>query len=279
MICMELVEGTPFPKIFQYEWDGDSKNCLLQGDIIGKDVKLFGEDADIVGYLIISNSCDLEHNNTRKISLAPIYPIDVWFKENSFRKRKELKDLLYEEVNYGRKLTFFISPLSSLENIPSIAYLDDIRSVDMYRYIFNWQNVPGSETESFINFLNYILKIEWVKTANVEKIDEGNVISVSTERNTLFLVYKKEEDKNEEEATLVIDDGRINKLKAATEDDKLLISFRTIDLLLINRLCSLKSPWREQLGHKVGNIFNRISTYTPPKDRVKSWADSYNANI
>lgn len=266
---MNLIEGTPFPDIFEDACH--SETCLLQGDIIKivEDLKLFKKQSGAIGYLIVSNSCDLEHGNVRSISLVPIYPLDVWYKDHSTKTLDNLTKALFEEVNYGKKATFFISPLDRLGSEPLIAFIDDIKSIRSRINAFNWNEVPGRDNTRFIKFLIQMFRIDWVKDTCIEKIESDNVIQASTEKNTLFLIH------NSSEATLVIDDGRIYKFKAMINNGNLNIIFSLYDLLLKYRLCSLKPPWREQLGHKVGNLFNRVSTFTPKQDEIKIWTKTY----
>lgn len=102
-----------------------------------------------------------------------------------FNKELELKNeiakVIFEEANYNHKFTFFIPAIEEFNNLPTIAFIDDIRSIE-----------------------------------------------VNNERNSA-------------------------------------------ESLLRNRICSLKTPWREKLGHKVGYIFNRVSTDTPKTSEIGEW--------
>jgi hypothetical protein len=204
---MELIPGTPFPDMFDRTNGSCDVGCLCQGDIIritkGK-CDFFDEQDDALGYLIASNTCDLQqHNEMEWICLVPIYPYDLVLREflgdKSEQIAKKLKNgktkdakseleetmanIILKDSNYVPKFTFFISPLIEFNNMASIAYLDDIRSTNL-------------------------------------------------------------ESKN---------------------------------ILLDNKICSIKSPWREQLGYKLGNLFNRASTFTPESKDIRAWwIDAYN---
>lgn len=209
---------SPFYNIFEESGAACKSGCLSQGDIIrnvkGETDKIIlnnTEDNKILGYLIISNSCDLERKEKerkemQKISLVTIIPFDKMLDKifieaikhaNKIKKREEsegksidIKDefekrvaeLICDEANYKHKFTFFLSPLTEFDNLPTIAQLSDVRSID------------------------------------VGSIDVGS-----------------------------------------------------IDTLVRNRIVSLKAPWREKLGHKVGYIFNRISTESPKSNDIKNW--------
>ena len=44
-----------------------------------------------------------------------------------------------------------------------------------------------------------------------------------------------------------------------------------LQIILKNRIKSIKPPWREKLGFKTGYIYNRIATYTPNFKGIKKW--------
>jgi len=204
---MKLIEGTPFPDMFDRANDSCEIGCLCQGDIIkiskGK-CDFFDEQDEAIGYLVASNTCDLQqHNDMEWICLVPIYPYELILgdylddkykliikklrKDEKIDAKSELEttiaNVILKDSNYVPKFTFFISPLIEFNNIASIAYLDDIRS----------------------------------------------------------------------------------------------ISLESKSILLENKICSMISPWREQLGYKLGNLFNRASTYTPEcKDITAWWTGIYN---
>jgi hypothetical protein len=122
--------------------------CLFQGDII-KFVKGSGSDflkeryEDILGYLVLSNSCDLDRDDLSIISLSPILPFKTWLNmcTNEFLnnpKIKNQKDLennvtsaIFKEMNYNGKFTFYIPPIHEFGNKPTIAFLNDIRSIEV----------------------------------------------------------------------------------------------------------------------------------------------------
>ncbi len=199
---MDLIGDTPFPKMFDF---GETcSNCLSQGDIIKitrGECDFFDHQEEALGYVVASISCDLEHRLLKRISLVPIYPFNITMKKFldektiQIRKKKEkeqsedrpydaqaalesvIANMIYDEANYNRKLTFFISPLDVFNDYPTIAFLDDIRSIELER----------------------------------------------------------------------------------------------TDILLKNRICSMKVPWREKFGHSIGNLFNRVSTFTPDVNHIKTW--------
>jgi hypothetical protein len=252
------------------------KKCLLQGDIIkiaDGEYYLFGQKEKAVGYLVISNSCDLEpERNTPMISLVPIYSFDAWL---SKIPRTKIIDKLFEESNYHEKTTFFISPLNEFGSNPSFASIDDIKTIKKTIDVFRWHEVPGDDNRNLIRFLRQICGVNFEETTEFEKIENDNVIQISTGKHIIFIILNS----NKTEATFVIDDCRINKFIIANDGKTLKLRFSFYELLLKYRLCSLKGPWREKLGYKVGDLFNRVSTYTPNKANIESWTKKYQEEI
>jgi hypothetical protein len=300
---MDFIKNTPFPDMFE---EGEvcylcnaikqdqinpmhqaigpsgivsSQKCLLQGDIIkiaDSEYHLFGRKEKAVGYLVISNSCDLEKEkrNTAMISLVPIYSFDVWYDKISMKPQDKIVNELFEASNYHPKSTFFLSPLNEFGGKPSFAFIDDIQSIKKTIDVFRWDEVPGNDNRKLIRFLRQIFGIDFEKVI-FEKIENNTVIQISTEKNAIFIILNS----NKSEATFVIDDCRINKFNTTKDKTNLILTFSFYELLLKYRLCSLKGPWREKLGYKVGDLFNRVSTYTPIRAKIESWTKKYQEKI
>ncbi len=62
-------------------------------------------------------------------------------------------------------------------------------------YLFIWDNIPGNDNESLIEFLTQKFGIDWVKTAKVEKICDGRTIRLTDENNFLLLKLNNEKTK------------------------------------------------------------------------------------
>ncbi len=84
-------------------------------------------------------------------------------------------------------------------------------------YLFSWDEIPGNDSERLIDFLKQNYSIDWVKTAKIEKIDDGKTIRVSVEKNFLSLSLNNEKTK----VNLKIDDGRTNEFIVKTMNGKL----------------------------------------------------------
>lgn len=80
-------------------------------------------------------------------------------------------------------------------------------------YLFNWDEIPGNGTGMFMDAINRSSGVDWIKTANIEKLDDGRTIRVFTEKNYLSLRL----DDKKTKVNLKIDDGRNEEFIAKTE--------------------------------------------------------------
>lgn len=194
-----LITGTPFPDMFEQGNTCRFGKYLFQGDIINlarDEARLFNKQEGAVGYLVVSNSCDLQNknDNARPILLAPIYPFDYWYKR-SLKKtltEKDINNELLEEIKYNKKDTFFISPLEQLGNKPLIAFIADIKSI-RYNINFNWDEIPGRDNRKLEDLFR-VYNRDLAENINIQKIDDNTIILV-TEKNSVLLILNKEKQK------------------------------------------------------------------------------------
>jgi WD40 repeat protein len=85
-------------------------------------------------------------------------------------------------------------------------------------YVFGWDKVPGDDKEGFIRFLVRNFGIDWVKDAEIAKLDD-KTIKVSAEKNLLYLKLNDEKTK----AILEIDGVERDEFPARTENNELKI--------------------------------------------------------
>ena len=96
-------------------------------------------------------------------------------------------------------------------------------------YLFSWDEIPGNDDERIIEFLKDELKIEWAKTENISKIDDGKTIIVSNKEKSLSLKLNDEKTK----VNLKIDDGRVHEFTVKTENGKLNIYDSTYETIYV----------------------------------------------
>ena len=100
--------------------------------------------------------------------------------------------------------------------------------------LFSWGEVPGSDSDKLIEYLKQKFSIDWVKTARIEKINDGKAIRVSTQKNNLSLRHNDEKTK----MILEIDDGRIDEFIVKEESSNLNI-YENWNKMLIRETANL----------------------------------------
>ncbi len=188
---------------------------------------------------------------------------------NLFREFKEsvipltLADQTYQvkifEQEYGPIIGFQIEDaLNTLNHSDAKEFL----------CFFSWYDVLGNDNERFIGFLNQRYGINWVKTAEIETIDDDGAIKVFSKENYIYL--RLNDDKTQ--VNIKIDDGRIYKLSARLENSKLNIYefltdpnliidafqndikiFGKILIEFLNKFQSLSNTWREIYRSKINH--------------------------
>ena len=94
------------------------------------------------------------------------------------------------------------------------------------KYLFRWGEIPGNDDDRLIDFLKDIFKVEWVKTENINKIDDGKTIIVYNQEKILSLKLNDEKTK----VNLEIDGVRLHEFTVATKNDELNIYLNKINL-------------------------------------------------
>jgi CRISPR/Cas system CSM-associated protein Csm3 (group 7 of RAMP superfamily) len=86
-------------------------------------------------------------------------------------------------------------------------------------YLFNWGDVPGSDSEKVRNFLKDICKVRWLENAEISKSTDGKTIRITKEEHSAEIVISEKEEK----ATLIINDDTSYELKLKIEMGELKI--------------------------------------------------------
>jgi tetratricopeptide (TPR) repeat protein len=92
-----------------------------------------------------------------------------------------------------------------------------ILALKKFGYLFSWDEIPGNDSETFIDFLAKKYGLYWVKKANIDKSDDGKNINVTDEKKSISLNLNNEKT----EVNLKIDDDRADKLIVMKEKGKL----------------------------------------------------------
>jgi len=101
--------------------------------------------------------------------------------------KKNLKNFeeIADYINKLKKWDYILPynrPLSDMEKDILSDFL-----LNMVAYLFRWDEVPGNDNEIFIRYIKENFFIDWIKTAKIEKVDDGMGIKVSDEEKYLLL--------------------------------------------------------------------------------------------
>ena len=95
-----------------------------------------------------------------------------------------------------------LSQISSSQISPPISFEGSLQPIhkdknktNHRKYLFSWNEIPGNDNVKLIKFLKANYRVPWVKTAKIEKVDNGKTISVSNKKNSLLITLNN--DKNE----------------------------------------------------------------------------------
>lgn len=77
---------------------------------------------------------------------------------------------------------------------------------ELYRetYLFNWNEISGNHKELFKKYLRDVIGIFWVNNAEIEYIDNGMTIKISSENRSLLLIFDYES-----ESAILTDNNKI----------------------------------------------------------------------
>ncbi len=112
-----------------------------------------------------------------------------------------------------------------------------------FNCLFNWDEVPGKDSERALKFLRDNLKVDWLENAEIKKSDGDRVITITKENNSLIFKLNKEENK----VILEIKSGETYEYTLKEEGNKLNIyDFKIIDEIKnnIKALSTIGNPRR-----------------------------------
>lgn len=124
------------------------------------------------------------------------------------------KDAIVDKKSTGRDIWTILDG----ENLYDVRKKEDVLSVGVGGiYLFNWNNVPGDDTERLIRFLIDHLGISWAYGATVRKSNDGGTIDISMGEHSVILQI----DEKNENATIRTNDGGIRYLPVKEGHNKL----------------------------------------------------------
>jgi len=160
------------------------------------------------------------------------------------------------------------------------------------KHLFNWNNVPGVDSEKLLKFLNNNLKIEWAENADIKKSDDGKSITINKDSNSLIIKLIGEKNKTileingvgSPEYILKEENGELNTYKennlinrnSLFEDN--IFKDEKFDLILGNPPWSYKE-FSEDEKRKIKEKWHDVSNYDSSQCflfKIEDWMDEDN---
>ena len=85
------------------------------------------------------------------------------------------------------------------------------------RYLFNWDNVPGNDSEMLLKYLKDDLDIKWLENATISKYNHDTIINITAGEHSAEIIM----DERKENAKLKIDNNRTYVLEVKKQGDEL----------------------------------------------------------
>lgn len=171
----------------------------------------------------------------------PVAEVAWKFERSIFTSYTNIIGILPMEI--GAKILQYYSKLTGLEL--TSRYADMLLTRDEGVYLFSWDDVLENIKKELLFFVLYKFETDWVKTAKIEKIDDGKTIRIYFENNYISLRLNDEKTK----VHLSIYDGRTYEFKAMQENSKLNIYAYTRDITIINWKYNVKET--HELGKEL----------------------------
>lgn len=93
-------------------------------------------------------------------------------------------------------------------------------------YLFNWDKVPGEDSERLLQSLKDVLNIGWAEDAAIQKSNDNKTINIFTDENSAEITL----DEQNGTATLKASGGITNDLQVKKENDQLNVYVSTVHI-------------------------------------------------
>jgi hypothetical protein len=121
----------------------------------------------------------------------------------------------------GANITISRSPISlHIESDRTEVNVDEIVDITGSvhgRYLFNWDNVPGNDSEMLLKYLKDDLDIKWLENATISKYNYDRIINITANEHSAEIIM----DERKENAKLKIDNNRTYVLEVKKQGDEL----------------------------------------------------------
>ncbi len=244
IILIRTSEAPGDEEILKAELMADYKDQGLKCDImpieaIEKKEMQLQLNSIFVGIEGINKHGDIVHPRGGSEIIREIKKVNPDIEVYAFGESYKVLDFTEKDIDYT-KLSLFRS-----ENINYVVTDDGVHERKEV-YLFNWNEIPGKDSNGLLEFLKQKFQFTWVTKKIIEKID--TVISISTENNSAKL--KLNNDKNK--AFLIINDEITDEFIVKKENDKLNIYIEKweVDGNLFDDLSCCAKHWQETLKLK-----------------------------
>lgn len=168
----------------------------------------------------LRNQCDyfIQDCDDKSINSTRHYNMNVHSSMKAMEKFHHTEPyyecLFYNGIpSYSFKLPVFV------DNVKMNQKMIEIKKLNHFSYLLNWDEVPGNSDERLIEYLKQKIDADWIKTAKIEKIDGNKTIKVFCEGKKILLRLNDEKTK----ANLIIDGSVDDELIAKTRYNEILI--------------------------------------------------------
>ncbi len=121
-------------------------------------------------------------------------------------------------------------------------------------YLFSWDEIPGNDNSRLIDYLKFNFNIDWVKTAKIEKTNDGDIIKVSNKENYLSLRLNDAKTK----VILKINEDTTDEFTVKLEKGKLKIcTYPTIERS-VTKFIDAENEQKQRKEDKKYHITNKI---------------------
>ncbi len=127
----------------------------------------------------------------------------------------------------------------------------DFKTIMKGEYLFGWDEIPGKGDRRLIEFVTHSFSTDWVKTARIEKSDDGKTITLFTEKSNMSLKLDDTkskvtlmlngitQDKETRDLTVEKESGKLNIYRAQALKD--LMQNKLFRIILVAGLANLGS--------------------------------------
>lgn len=137
------------------------------------------------------------------------------------------------------------------ENNKLKIYEKKIELEEKKEFIFTWKDIPGDDDTRLLEYLKSKFHIDWQGKKHIEKIEDGNTIKISNEKNIVTLKLNNEQSG----VKVITNNGGTDKLVAEKEEHTLKIYSR------LNIYKTIKNKVQKDLNLMIFSIVSVLAIF------------------